>query len=271
MSLRIQTNVDAMGAYRHLDMTTHLLSKSQEKLSSGYRINRAADDAAGLSISDKLEAQVRGLQMSQRNTQDAISLVQTAEGALGEVQSMLQRTRELAIQLANGTLSASDQAAITAESVALGAEISRIAANTAFNGVALFTGVGTQLITFQVGQTSAQSLTIGVAFLTATTMACAFLFSLACAWTAIASLDASIQNIATVRSGYGAVQNRLEHTYTSLQVQEENLAAANSRIRDTDMAKEITNYTKLQILQQSGTSVLGQATQAPSSVLSLLK
>jgi flagellin len=274
MSLRIQNNVEAFNAHRQLVGTSDKLSKAMERLSSGYRINRAADDSAGLAISEKLRAQIGGLQQAQRNVQDAVSLVQTAEGAMQEVHAMLQRVRDLAIQFQNGTLSQSDKTAITAEVAQLSAEISRIATQTKFNGNTILAG-GT--MTFQIGADDGQTLTVGLASLmgnAATDAVQPSFLDFAGQTTAgvlLASLDAAISSVAAARSSYGSVQNRLEHTLNNLASYEENLSASESRIRDVDMAAEMVNFTKLQILQQAGTSMLAQANQAPQSVLSLLR
>ncbi len=271
MALRIQNNVEAFNAWRNLSMSSTSLSKSMERLSSGYRINRAADDAAGLAISEKLRAQIHSLSQAQRNAQDGISLVQTAEGAMQEVNNMLSRVRDLAVQYNNGTLSTTDKAALTAEVAQLCNEISRIASQTKFNGISLLSGGGT--ITLQVGiednqtvQATAQSLfgagttyDINSAIFTWGTSA------------TLGSIDTAINAVATARSEYGAVQNRLEYTINSLASYEENLQSSESRIRDVDMASEMVKFTKYQILQQAGTSMLAQANAVPQSVLSLLR
>ncbi|HEY1365510.1 MAG TPA: flagellin [Gaiellaceae bacterium] len=270
MSLRIQSNIEAMNAHRQLVNTSDQMSKSMERLSSGYRINRAADDAAGLAISEKLEAQIGGLDQAQRNAQDAVSLVQTAEGAMNEVHSMLQRVRDLAVQFNNGTLSTSDKAAITAEVAQLCAEINRIAGQTKFNNIAVLSGGGT--ITFQIGAGDGETITVKAASLfggsTADIDSSIFNFS---GTVTLASIDAAIDNVSQERSTFGSVQNRLEHTLNNLASYEENLQASESRIKDVDMASEMVNFTKYQILQQAGTSMLAQANQAPQSVLSLLR
>jgi len=271
VSLRIQNNIEAFNAHRQLVGTGNSLAKSMERLSSGYRINRAADDAAGLAISQKLRAQVSGLAQAQRNAQDAVSLVQTAEGALAEVHSMLQRVRDLAVQYNNGTLSSSDQTAITDEVGQLCAEISRIGSDTKFNGIALLTG-GLS-INFQVGAADGQTLSINAAQLFgsgASFKVDSTIFSFS-GVVNLSNIDTAIQNVSSVRSGFGSVQNRLEHTLNNLAVSEENLQASESRIRDADMASEMVQFTKLQILQQAGTSMLAQANQASQSVLSLLR
>jgi flagellin len=248
-----------------------MLSKSMERLASGFRINRAADDAAGLAISEKLRAQISSLSQAQRNANDAISLVQTAEGAMQEVNTMLSRVRDLAVQYNNGTLSASDKAALTAEVAQLCNEISRIASQTKFNGISLLSGGAT--ITFQVGADDGQTLSIAATNLFgsgATYEVDSNIFSFSGS-TLLASIDVAISNVAQARSTFGSVQNRLEHTLTNLASYEENLQSSESRIRDVDMASEMVNFTKLQILQQAGTSMLAQANTSPQSVLSLLR
>src|SRR5919197_1460261 len=271
MSLRIQHNVEAFDAQRQLSMTSDKMSKAMEGLSSGFRINRAADDAAGLAISEKLRAQIGGLQQAQRNAQDAVSLVQTSEGALSEVHSMLGRVRDLAVQFSNGTLSTSDKAAITSEVAQLCAEINRISSQTKFNGISLLTGGAT--ITFQIGVDDGQTLTVGAANLFgsgSTYDVDSSIFSFT-GTTILASIDAAIAKVSTTRATFGSVQNRLEHTLNNLSSYEENLTASESRVRDVDMAAEMVNFTKYQILQQAGTSMLAQANTAPQSVLSLLR
>jgi flagellin len=271
MSLRIQNNVEAFNAHRQLTGTSAKLSKAMERLSSGYRINRAADDSAGLAISEKLRAQIGGLGQAQRNAQDAVSLVQTAEGAMAEVHAMLQRVRDLAVQFNNGTLSTSDKASITGEVAQLCAEISTIGANTRFNGIALLTGSSN--ITFQVGAEDGETLAVaGIQLFGSgsTYQVDSTIFTFSGAVT-LASIDAAIQNVADARSTFGSVQNRIEHTLNNLASYQENLQASESRIRDVDMAAEMVNFTKLQILQQAGTSMLAQANQLPQSVLTLLR
>jgi len=275
MSLRIQSNVEAFNAHRQLVGSSSMLAKSMERLSSGFRINRAADDSAGLAISEKLRAQIGGIQQAQRNAQDAVSLVQTAEGSLAEVHSMLERIRDLAVQYNNGTLSTTDKASIDGEVAQLCAEISRIAQQTKFNNIPLLSGGAT--ITFQIGADDGQTLTITGTDLFGAGSAYnvnAAVFDFAAQYAAgplIASLDEAIANVATSRSTFGAVQNRLEHTLNNLASYEENLTASESRIRDVDMAAEMVTFTKFQILQQAGTSMLAQANSAPQSVLSLLR
>ncbi len=271
MSLRIQNNLEAFNAHRSLTSTANLQSKSMEKLSSGFRINRASDDAAGLAISQKLSAQVSGLDQAQRNAQDAISLVQTGEGAMAEVHSMLQRVRDLAVQYNNGTLSSADQSAITDEVSQLQSEIDRIGNDTKFNGISLLTG-GSD-VTFQVGAEDGQTITVSGLQLYGTggsQKIDSTIFSFANP-VSLSSIDAAIENISSARSAFGSVQNRLEHTINNLGTLQENTQAAESRIKDVDMAKEMVNFTKLNILQQAGTAMLAQANQSSQGVLSLLR
>ncbi len=243
-----------------------------EKLSSGFRINRAADDSAGLAISEKLRAQIGGLGQAQRNAQDAVSLVQTGEGSMAEVHAMLQRVRDLAVQFNNGTLSTSDKASITGEVAQLCNEIARIGSDTKFNGIALLTG--STSITFQVGSEDGQTISVQAVSLFGSGSSYSVdstIFSFSGSTVTLASIDAAIQGVADARSTFGSVQNRLEHTLNNLSNYEENLTSAESRIRDVDMAQEMVTFTKLNILQQAGTSMLAQANQAPQSVLSLLR
>jgi len=268
MALRVNTNVEAFNAHRNLSHTAVGQTRSMEKLASGLRINRAADDAAGLSISEGMRAQIRGTAQAARNAQDGISLVQTAEGALNEMHAILGRVRELAVQHANGTLSESDQSKITAEIAQLTAELTRIRDSSQFNGKDLFgvSGAGATF-TMQVGAnettdsaTNENRIGVSVAAITFGDVS-----------TTVASIDAVITTVSNARSTLGAVQNRLEHAINNLGVSQENLSAAESRIRDVDMAAEMVNFTKLGILAQSGTSMLAQANQAPQGVLSLIR
>jgi Flagellin and related hook-associated proteins len=271
MSLRIQTNIEAYDAHRNLVGTQKQLATAMERLSSGFRINRAADDAAGLAISEKLQAQIGGLDQASRNAQDAVSLVQTGEGALAEVQSMLQRVRDLAVQFNNGTLSKSDQAAITSEVAQLCAEISDIGKQTSFNGISLLNG--NSAITFQVGANDGESMTVSAVKLFgsgASYQVSSTLFSFS-GTVSLSSIDQAIQNVSNSRSTFGSVQNRLDHRLNNIATYEENLQASESRVKDVDMASEMVNFTKLQILNQAGTSMLAQANSAPQSVLSLLR
>jgi flagellin len=268
MSLRIQNNPEAMNAHRQLLGTSEKLQKSMERLSSGYRINRAADDAAGLAISEKLRGQISGISQAMRNSQDAVSLVQTAEGALNEVHSMLQRVRELAVQFKNGTLSVDDRTAIQSEVNQLQSEMDRIGQQVQFNGVPLLSTAGT--ITFQVGAMDNQVITVSTVSLGAAVGTAATTLS-ATGTSDISEIDNAINNISAQRAAFGAVQNRLDHTLANLATYHENLVASESRVRDADMAQEMVDFTKLQILQQAGTSMLAQANQIPQSVLTLLR
>jgi flagellin len=284
MGLRIQNNVEAFNAHRNLSATASKAAKAMEKLSSGYRVNRAADDAAGLAISEKMRGQIGGLAQAQRNAQDAISLVQTGEGAFNEVHSMLQRIRDLKVQYSNGTLEAGDKLAISSEVQQLGKEISDITTNTEFNGIKLLTA-GT--VSFQVGAESADTISLtktemSGAIGTSGTGGLAGIIDVGSAATVAAAdtlfsaltldtVDEAIKNVSNARSTFGAIQNRLEHRLNNLATYQENLVASESRIRDVDMAQEMVNFTKLGILQQAGTSMLAQANQAPQGVLSLLQ
>ena len=270
MALRINNNVEAYTAHRWLSATGDALAKSSEKLSSGYRINRAADDAAGLGISQKMRAQIKGLEQASRNAQDGVSLVQTAEGALASVHEMLNRVRELAVQYNNSSLSAADKANITAEVSALGSEVARIGDQTKFNGIALLTG--TAVVTFQVGTNDGETISVSAGQLyggaTAKVNSSIFIFATNAT---LASIDTAIANVADLRAAFGSTQNRLEYTISNLSVYRENLAASESRIRDLDVAAEMVNFTKLQIMQQAGMSMLAQANTSPQAVLSLLR
>ncbi len=272
--MRINNNVMAFNANRNLQNSNGRLGKSLEKLSSGFRINRAGDDAAGLVISQKLRAEVSGLKQAARNSQDGISFVQTAEGALGEVHTMLNRMRDLSVQAANDTNDTAARTAIGSEMTALVSEIGRIGSDTTFGGASIFSGTAKS---FQVGSEgdSGNAISVTVSTLTTASVGGTDLSSLAVdshanARLAIESIDTAIAGISTARGGLGATQNRLESTVRNLQVTSENLAASESRIRDTDMAAEMVNFTKSQILQQAGTAMLGQANSIPQSVLRLL-
>jgi flagellin len=287
MGLRIQTNVEAFNAHRQLQSTSDKAAAAMEKLSSGYRINRAADDAAGLAISEKMEAQIGGLDQAQRNAQDGVSLVQTAEGALGEVHSMLQRIRDLKVQASNDTLASEDKEAIGSEVAQLAKEITDIRGQTQFNGIKLLDGSKAS-ISFQVGANSGETIDVdtqditsagfgtgGMASIVAlsadTAAASAGAASAAFSAISLDDIDDAIKAVSSLRGTFGAVQNRLDHRLNNLSTYQENLVASESRIKDVDMASEMVNFSKLQILQQAGTSMLAQANQAPQSVLSLLR
>jgi flagellin len=265
MGLRINQNTEAFNAYRNLSVTQGQMSKSLEKLSSGFRINRAADDAAGLAISEGLRSQIGGLKVGVRNAQDGVSLAQTAEGALTEVHSMLQRMNDLAVQYNNGTQSTESKAALQSEFDALNTEIGRIKDNTKFNGVDLFDGTAK---TFQVGYDNGDTIDVDAAALAD------FTAGVAMAAVDIAdsnTLQAAITEVSTQRASLGAIQNRFEHTINNVNVAVENLSASESRIRDTDMAQEMMAFTRSQILSQAGTAMLAQANQASQGVLQLLR
>src|SRR6476469_4272070 len=268
MSLRIQNNVDAFNAHRNLTGVSEKVSQSMERLSSGYRINRAADDAAGLAISEKMRAQIRGLSQDQRNIQDGVSLVQTAEGALNTVHAMLQRVRELAVQFKNGSLSASNQSAIQSEVFQLASEIERIGASTKFNGISLLNN--TNLVTFQVGANDGES--IGVAMISlGQAVSNTYYVLTPTGATDIQDIDTAIDNVSSQRATLGAVQNRLQYSLDNVGIYQENLVAAESRTRDVDIAEETVSLTKNQILAQAGTAMLSQANQSGQGVLSLLR
>ncbi|WP_431219532.1 flagellin [Leifsonia xyli] len=278
MGMQINTNIAANNAYRNLNNTQGELSKSLEKLSSGLRINRAADDAAGLAISEGLKAQVGGLTVAARNAQDGISVVQTAEGSLTEVHSILQRMRDLAVQGGNDSNNATSRSAIKTEADELGKELDRITQGTNFNGIDLLKGGS---LNFQVGAGSTANDTIAVNLadvatsvgtLSGATGATGFdVTSNATANTTITAIDTAITAISTARSELGASQNRFESAVRSLNVSKENLSAASSRITDTDMAEEMVKYTRSNILSQAGTAMLAQANQSNQGVLQLLR
>ncbi|MCT9868450.1 flagellin [Paenarthrobacter nitroguajacolicus] len=276
--MQINNNLMANNAYRNLNATQDTLSKSMEKLSSGLRINRAADDAAGLAISEGLKSQVSGSAVAARNAQDGISLIQTTEGALGEVHSVLQRMRDLAVQGASDTNNTAARDAIKDEADSLGKELDRITQSTNFNGIDLLKG-GSKNI--QVGTAGTANDTIAVTLgdvataagtLSSATGATGFDVSTnAAAQTTITAIDAAITTVSAQRSDLGANQNRLDHAIKTLNVSGENLQAAQSRIADTDMAAEMVKYTKANILSQAGTAMLAQANQSGQGVLSLLR
>lgn len=267
----VQHNLSAANTNRQLGITTNGLQKSTEKLSSGYKINRAADDAAGLSISEKMRNQIRGLNKASDNAQDGISLVQTAEGALNEVHSMLQRMSELAVQAANDTNQTVDKNALEAEVTQLQTEIRRVGSTTQFNKMNILDGTFTAK-NLQVGANANQTISVSISALTGVTSeALTTHVSGAAAQSAITSIQSSITKLSTLRSKLGAIQNRLEHTVANLDNISENTQSAESRIRDTDMAEEMVQYSKNNILQQAGQSMLAQANQANQGVLSLLQ
>ena len=275
MSLTVNTNVAALNAYRNLSGTQGSLGSSLEKLSSGFRINRAADDAAGLAISEGMRSQIGGMKQAVRNAQDGISLVQTAEGALQEVHSILQRMRDLSVQGANDTNNTAARSNIATEMSQLSEELGRIAESTEFNGTKLLDGSATAL-NFQVGAAGNTTSAITVDLTQANVSTIASTVSLLTVDThgnaqdAISAIDTEISNVSTARAELGAYQNRFDHTIKNLNVAVENLSASESRIRDTDMAQEMMNFTRSQILSQAGTAMLAQANQVPQGVLRLL-
>ncbi|MDY0110476.1 MAG: flagellin [Candidatus Krumholzibacteria bacterium] len=273
MGIRINTNIAALNTRRHISNTTNLFNKSMEKLSSGLRINRAADDAAGLAISEGLKSDIRALEQASRNASDGISLVQTAEGALDEVSNILLRMKELAEQSLNGTLSDTERSYLDAEYTALTDEIDRVAASTEFNGIELLSGGGGS-ISIQVGIGTATTDSIAIDLSSnrdsATLTLAAGIGTATDAATAMGQIDAAIETVSGARADFGAIQNRLESSIRNINNTAENLSAANSRIRDVDMAMETSRMTSYQILQQAGVSVLAQANLTSGLALSLL-
>ncbi len=282
MSLSILTNISAIDTHRNLLASSDAVSTAMQRLSSGLRINTAADDAAGYAISQGLTAQVNGLDQASRNTGDAISMVQTAESSLNNIQNMLQRMRELAVQYQNGSLSASDHSAIQSEVDQLTSEINRQRGAVTFNGINLLNGTAGSggVVTFQVGANSGDTLTAsftdleGASGLSSTVgftwTGAAHVFDLSQA-NALSNLDNAISNVSAMAATLGAVQNRLQYTQDAISSTQENLSASNSRIKDVDMASEMTALTQEQILQQAGTAMLAQANAQPQMVLKLLQ
>ena len=284
--MRIQHNITALNSYNKLSSNNSAVAKNLEKLSSGYKINRAGDDAAGLAISEKMRAQITGLETASKNAEDAVSLVQTAEGALTEVHSMLNRMVALATQSANGTYNGTNRGSMNEEVDQLKSEIDRILSTTNFNGMQLFTS--DQTITFQVSETGIRDAQIGIKMSRMNTStleinnvhisnpASATSGSVDAAGQTnaraqISVINAAIDKVSKLRGTFGAMQNRLEHTINNLAVSTENITASESRIRDVDMAKEMMAYTKNNILVQSAQAMLAQANQVPQSVLQLLQ
>ena len=268
----VQHNMAASNANRQLGISTNTLSKSTEKLSSGYRINRAADDAAGLSISEKMRSQIRGLNKASSNAQDGISAIQTAEGALNEAHSILQRMNELATQSANDTNTTADRTAVQSEVNALTNELSRIASTSQFNTQNLLDGTFTGK-NLQVGALKNQKITISIGTMNATALGVNSLDvkSFTKAGSAMTKIQKAISKVSGQRSDLGALQNRLEHTVNNLDNISENTQTAESRIRDTDMASEMVQYSATSIIQQAGQSMLAQANSQTQGVLSLIQ
>ena len=276
--MRINTNVAAMNTYSRLTAANTAKSNSLAKLSSGSRINKAGDDAAGLAISEKMKSQIGGLTQAKRNAQDGISLVQTAEGALNETHSILERMRDLAVQGGNGTLTKDDRASINKELNALHQELTRISSTTEFNTQKLFAAKDkNNTFTFQIGANSGQTLAVTISAMDGGSLLGSAVaeFKLGDdgknAGTMISNIDKAIATVSDQRAALGAVQNRLEHTINNLTATNENLSDANSRIRDVDMAEEMMTFTKSNILSQAATSMLAQANAMPNSVLNLLQ
>lgn len=275
--MRIVNNISAMNTNRVLGATDNAMGKTLEKLSSGLRINRAADDAAGLAISEKMRAQIRGMRQAVRNAQDGISFIQTAEGALNETHSILNRMRELTVQASNGIYTGEDKDKLQEEFNQLRAELDRIADTTEFNTQVLLNGTfsGTS-IAFQVGANEGQRISTEIGSMRAADLGITSGLSIGAGTTSteldsvLNAIDDAIDTVSAERSKLGAIQNRLEHTISNLSVTMENLAASESRIRDVDMAQEMTEFTKNQILMQSATAMLAQANMKPQAVLQLL-
>jgi flagellin len=255
--MRINHNITALNNHRNMGLNNVAAGKSMEKLASGLRINRAADDAAGLAVSEKMRGQIRGLEQAQRNTQDGISFVQTAEGAMNEISSMLTRMKELNVQKLNGTYGSGDKSNIDSELSALGSQIDSILTNTKFNGINITSGAK-----IQTGDASGVTISVGAISKTG--------ISGLKSTTSLTNIETAIKNTSTERAKLGALQNRLEYTSNNLGTTVENLTASESRIRDTDMAREMVNLTKNNILLQASQAMLAQANSQPQGVLSLL-
>ncbi|WP_342571184.1 flagellin [Paenibacillus sp. FSL R5-0749] len=271
----INHNIAAMNTHRQLNTNTANTNKAIEKLSSGLRINRAGDDAAGLAISEKMRGQIRGLDMASKNAQDGISLIQTAEGALNETHSILQRVRELSVQSSNDTNTDDDRAELQKEVTELLNEVTRISTDTEFNTKKLLTGAasGIQGAVFHIGANAGQKIELSIGDMGSSALGISGvdISTQTGANTAITTLDAAIKSVSSERAKLGANQNRLEHTINNLGTTSENLSAAESRVRDVDMAKEMMNQTKNNILAQASQAMLAQANQQPQAVLQLLR
>jgi flagellin len=260
MSLTVNTNIEALNASRNLNNTENMLASSMQRLSSGLRVNSAADDVAGYAISERLQAQVNGLNQATLNSQDAISLAQTAQGSINDVVGMLQRIRELAVQYANGTTSESDKEAIESETNQLKEEIKRVGETTKFNGVALLSAEAT--ISFQVGANEKEVIAVKTLNLEKATEKASL--------KEIKTIDEALSKVTTAAGEFGSVQNRIQYTVSNLEIYSQNLESAVSGIKDVNMASEMTNFTKEQVLQQAGVSILAQANSLPQAVLKLI-
>lgn len=275
--MRINQNISAMNTYSRLNSANNAKSGSLAKLSSGLRINKAGDDAAGLAISEKMRGQIGGLKQATRNAQDGISLIQTAEGGLNETHSILNRMRELAVQSSNDTNTSDDRAEIQKEVTALSTEITRISTDTQFNGMNLLGGTGGEkndgVFKLQIGANAGQAIDVTISAMGASDLSVdgLTLTTQTGSNAAITAIDAAIKLVSEERSTLGSVQNRLDHTINNLTATAENLSEAESRIRDVDMAEEMMSFTKNNILSQAATSMLAQANQMPQSVLQLLQ
>ena len=276
MGLRVNTNVTSINAQRNLASVTNRLSTNFRRLSTGLRISTAADDAAGLAISERLRSQVRSLDQAKRNANDGISLVQTAEGALNEVSGILNRLRELSMQAANGTLSASDRTTLDTEFTQLKTEIDRISSTTVFNGINLLDGSGSTGIPIQIGiedsiTNDVISVTLGSTSQADLGITATDVLTISNAQSSLAAIDTAIESVNSARGTLGAQQNRMESALRSIQVQRENLSASESRIRDVDVAEETADLTRNSIMQQAATTILTQANVQPQIALTLLQ
>jgi flagellin len=268
MPLAINTNVQSLNAQRALTTSQNSLSSSMQRLSSGLRINSARDDAAGLSISDRMNAQIKGMSVAVRNANDAISLAQTAEGSLSTVTDVLQRMRELAVQSQNGSMTASDRSNLDTEYAALNSEITRISAQTKFNGTAIINTA--QTFTFQIGANGGETLNVATVAMAGVAIG-GGVSTAAAASTAVGAIDSALDTVTTQRATYGATMNRFNYAIQNLTVATENQTAARGRILDADFAAETANLARAQILQQAGTAMVAQANALPQNVLSLLR
>ena len=275
MGINIQTNNAALSAQKNLGQNQKLLAGSFQRLSSGFRVNSAADDAAGLAISESMKSQIRSYTVAQRNAGDAQSMAQTAEGALGDVHDIMGRMRELAVQSSNGDLGSTDRGYINTEFKSLQQEVVRIQGSAKFNGKLLVNSVATAAVTFQVGLNNTASDQIkvsfsGVALTTITTTAGTSLDSQTHALAALKNIDDAIATVSTARANFGTVMNRMDFAVSNIQTMQLNITAANSRIRDVDVASETANLSRNQVLTQAGTAILAQANQIPQMALSLI-
>ena len=268
MPMVINTNVNSLNAQRNLNTSQGSLATSMQRLSSGLRINSAKDDAAGLAISDRMNAQIKGMSVSIRNANDAVSLAQTAEGALATTTDVLQRMRELAVQAQNGSMTASDRANLDTEYAALNSEIGRISSQTKFNGTAIINTA--QTFTFQIGANGGDQLNVATVAMSGVAVG-GGVSTAAAASTAMGAIDSALDTVTTQRATYGATINRFQYAIQNLSVASENQTAARGRILDADFASETANLARSQILQQAGTAMVAQANALPQQVLSLLR